>query len=147
MTAAKAKKYIETQVTTATSEQLLLMLFDGGMRFARLGKECMRTNHWSEAFDYLKRSQRIAMELLCALDKNIGAELYGNLASLYKFIYFRLVEATLRKDEKLVDEALEIFSHLRETWALAVDKRRKDNPRESEESRANTARHAISVQG
>lgn len=147
MTAAKANKYLETQVNTATKEQLLLMLFDGGIRFARLGKECMRNNKWSDAFDYLKRSQRIAMELLCSLDKRIGSEIYGNLASLYKFVYFRLVEATLRKSEGMIDEALEIFTHVRETWATAIDKRRKESNGVAGNSRHSDATCAISIQG
>lgn len=149
MTAAKANKYLETQVNTATKEQLLLMLLDGGIRFARLGKECIRTDRWSEAFEYLKRAQRIAMELVCSLDKNIGADIFNNLTSLYKFIYFRLVEASLRKDEQMVNEALDILTHLRETWALAIDKRRKNNTGEVEadDSRHSESACAISIQG
>ena len=125
MTASKTKKYFETQVKTASREQLLLMLFDGGIRFARMGKENLRNGEHSRAFESLRKSQRIVMEILCALDKSIGAELYDNLTRLYKFIYLRLAQASLRRSETLVDEALEIYDHLRQTWAMAMEKNKK----------------------
>ncbi len=128
MTTARAKKYLETQVKTANKEQLLLMLFDGGMRFARLAKEHLRADRPAEAFEHLKRSQKIAMELMCSLDRSIDSEIYSSLASLYKFIYFRLVEAALRKSEEMIDDALDIYAHLRETWAIAIENNRRQNP-------------------
>ena len=126
MSAAKTKKYVETQVNTASQEQLLLMLFDGGIRFARLGKEHLRAGNSVRAFESLRKSQKIIMEILCALDRSIGDDLYYKLAGLYKFVFLRLAEASLRRSEPLVDEALEIYVHLRQTWAMAVEQHRKE---------------------
>jgi flagellin-specific chaperone FliS len=46
--------------------------------------------------------------------------------SLYNFVYFRLVNANVHKNKELIDEAVRILAHLRETWTLAVDKDRKE---------------------
>ena len=125
MTTARTKKYFETQVKTASREQLLLMLFDGGIRFARMGKENLRNGDYPRAFELLRKSQRIVMEILCALDKSIAPDIYANLTSLYKFIYLRLAQASLHRSETHVDEAIEIFDHLRQTWTMAMEKDHK----------------------
>jgi flagellar protein FliS len=147
MSAVKAQKYIETQAKTATKEQLLLMLFDGAIRFAQLGKESMKQSRIEDTFNYFKRAQRIVTELICSLDKRVGPEIYSNLVNLYKFIYFRLVEASLKKEEKCADEALEILLHLRQTWAMAIEKRQKEDPNGYEGSAQSRAECAISIQG
>jgi flagellar protein FliS len=147
MSVAKTQKYIETQAKTATKEQLLLMLLDGAMRFTQMARESMRQKRIEDAFDYFKRAQRIVTELICSLDKRVGEEIYMNLVNLYKFVYFRLVEASLKKDEKFADEAFAILSHLRQTWSMAIEKRQKENPNGHEAAPGARAECAISVQG
>jgi len=147
MSATKTEKYLETQAKTATKEQLLIMLFDGAIRFTQMAKESMRRKRAEDAFNYFLRAQRIMTELICSLDRRVGEEIYANLVNLYKFIYFRLVEAGLRKDERLADEALAILSHLRQTWMMAIEKRRKESPNASEAAPGAGAECAISVQG
>lgn len=147
MNTDKTRTYIETQAKTATKEQLLLMLYDGACRFAQLGRESMRQGRIEDTFNYFKRAQRIVTELLCSLDKRIGEEIYANLVNLYKFIYFRLVEASLKKEERYVDEALEVLLHLRQTWEMAIEKRQKESPNGYEDTTGSKAECAISVQG
>ncbi|MBI3098322.1 MAG: flagellar export chaperone FliS [Planctomycetes bacterium] len=122
-----AKNYFETQVRTASKEQLLLMLFDGAIRFAEQGKERMLARDTEGQHKGLVRAQRIMMELLSALDPSIGEELHGNLAGLYNFVYFRLVQANLKRDPVLIDEALKILANLRETWGEAVVRARQES--------------------
>ncbi len=103
------------------------MLFDGGIRFARLGKEHLRTGNASSAIKSLRRSQKIIMEILCSLDRSVGEDTYDKLTSLYKFVFLRLAEGSMRRSESLIDEALEIYAHLRQTWAMAIEQRQKND--------------------
>jgi flagellar protein FliS len=120
MTRDTAKHYLEMQITTASKEQLLLMLFDGAIRFSEQAKEKIAARDIEGSHKLLIRAQRIMIELLSALDRSVGDELYGNLSGLYNFIYFRLVRANVRRDAALIDEALKILRSLRETWGEAV---------------------------
>ncbi len=45
---------------------------------------------------------------------------------MYNFIHRRLVEANISKDVKLVDDAIEIMRHQRETWIMLMDKLSKE---------------------
>ncbi len=122
-----AQKYLETEVKTKGKERLLLMLFDGAIRFSREAKECMAENDIEGAHNRLIRGQRIMLELIAALDEDpIPEDLYDNLIGLYDFIYNRLVEANTEQDPELVDEALEILEMMKETWEEAVDRMQQE---------------------
>jgi flagellar secretion chaperone FliS len=124
--AAPSQEYLKTKVMTASPEMLTLMLWDGAIRFAEQGKEAILKKEIEPSYKALVRSQRIVMELNAGLKHSVNPDLCGKLASLYNFIYRRLVEANLKKDAKLVDDALEIMRHQRETWVMLMDKLAKE---------------------
>ncbi|MDQ7780373.1 MAG: flagellar export chaperone FliS, partial [Planctomycetota bacterium] len=72
---------------TATKEQLLLMLFDGAIRFTDQARPKMEKKDLEGTHVLLVKAQRITLELISALDKSIGAEIYNNLTGLYTFVY------------------------------------------------------------
>src|SRR5277367_1131705 len=130
--AAPSQEYLKTKVMTASPEMLTLMLWDGAIRFAEQGKEAIRRKEIEGSYKALLRSQKIITELSTALKRDVAPDLCGKLAALYNFIYRRLVSANLSKDEKLVDDALEIMRHQRETWAMLMDKLAKEKAGEAQ---------------
>jgi len=129
--AAPNQEYLKTKVMTASPEMLTLMLWDGAIRFAEQGKEAIRRKEIEGSYKALLRSQKIITELSVALKRDVAPDLCGKLASLYNFIFRRLVEANISKDEKLVDDALEIMRHQRQTWAMLMDKLAKEKAGEA----------------
>ena len=128
-----ARQYLESQVLTATKEQLLIMLFDGAIRFSEQAKAKIDEKDIEGSCKFLIKAQRIMVELIGSLNKEtIGEEMYGNLVRLYNFVYFRLIQANVKKEVPLIDEALRILRHLRETWAQAVEKNRMEKFPEAE---------------
>jgi flagellar protein FliS len=117
-----SKKYLEMRVNTASKEQLLLMLFDGAIRFTEQARQKLDENEIEPAHNFLLKAQRIMVELMSSLDRGIGDDLYNNLIGLYNFVYFRLVNANLQHNTTAIDEALTILGSLRETWGSAVEK-------------------------
>lgn len=116
---------------TAPKEQLLIMLFDGAIRFSEQAKVRIDSKEIEGSCTLLIRGQRIMLELIAALDKKImGEELYFNLVRIYNFIYFRLINANVKKDKTLIDEALRILQVMRQTWidAIEQDRRQKASP-------------------
>lgn len=111
--------YRQTQVSTASQGELLLMLFDGAIRFARQSQEYMRQGELEQASSKLIRTQDIISELILSLDLSVG-EIAHNLQQLYTYIYDLLVQANVRKTPELVDDALHMLVELRETWEQVV---------------------------
>ncbi|MEI8198160.1 MAG: flagellar export chaperone FliS [Phycisphaerae bacterium] len=122
MTHQPRTEYLKTQVMTATPEMLQLMLWDGAIRFAEQGKEAILQKDIEGSYKTLLRSQKIIMELSASMRREVDPDLCGKLTALYNFIYRRLVDANLKKEPKLVDDALEIMRHQRETWVMLMDK-------------------------
>ncbi|HBN97165.1 MAG TPA: flagellar export chaperone FliS [Firmicutes bacterium] len=111
--------YRQTQVSTASQGDLLLMLFDGAIRFARQSKDFMAAGKLEEASAKLINTQDIINELILSLDLSIG-ELAHNLQQLYVYIHDLLVQANVKKDPAVVDSALGLLVELRDTWEQVV---------------------------
>ena len=119
--------FLAQQVLTAPKEQLLLMLVDGAVRFTERAKVKLAEKDFEAFGTALVRSQRIMMELICSLRKDvIGEELYNKLVGLYHFVYTRLVDAKLKREVAMMDEALKILNMLRNMWHEAVEKDRQE---------------------
>ena len=128
---APSQEYLKTKVLTASPEMLTLMLWDGAIRFAEQGKDAILKKEIEGSYKALVRSQRIITELLSNLKHDVNPELCGQLAALYNFIFRRLVDANLSKEVQLVEDALEIMRHQRETWALLIEKLSKEKAGDS----------------
>lgn len=121
-----ARRYLETQVTTAPKEQLLLMLLDGALRFTRQAREHTAAGDISAASTLYLKGQAIALELIAALDAALEPRLRGNLSGLYMFVFRKLVDANLSHETAPADEALQILEKLRAMWGEAVVRMKAD---------------------
>lgn len=111
--------YRQTQVSTASQGELLLMLFDGAIRFARQGQEHMGKGEIEQANLKLIRAQDIVNELIISLNLEVG-EIAQSLQQLYTYIYDLLVQANIKKSSDKVDEAVKMLTELRDTWEQVV---------------------------
>lgn len=111
--------YRQTQVSTASQGELLLMLFDGAIRFARQGQEHMGNGEIEQANLKLIRAQDIVNELIISLNLEVG-EIAQSLQQLYSYIYDLLVQANIKKEPDKVDEAITLLTDLRDTWEQVV---------------------------
>lgn len=95
------------------------MLFDGAIRFANQGRQAIAEQDMEQANVKLLRAQDIVTELMISLDLDQG-EIAENLYQLYSFIYELLVEANIKKDVNLIDQAVRFLTELRDTWRQVV---------------------------
>ncbi|OPX92016.1 MAG: Flagellar protein FliS [Pelotomaculum sp. PtaB.Bin104] len=115
-------KYRQNSIETASGEQLLLMLYDGAVRFLRNAVLSIEKQDFEGAHNSIVRVQDIIGELICTL--NMDYEISGYLRQLYEYFLERLIEANVKKDKDIAVEILNFLSELRETWAQAVVKAR-----------------------
>lgn len=126
------KAYEKANVHTADQRQMILMLYDGSIRFMRKAVGKIEGNDIESAHNYLIRARNIISELLATLKPEKAGELGANLRQLYIYMFNRLVQANLSKDKEGVEEVIKLMSTLREGWA-GVKQERKQNP-EGEEA-------------
>ncbi len=117
-----SNEYLRSAILTAPPEQLQLMLYDGAIRYARQGIAGIEEADWEKAFNGFSRAQKIVLEMLNALNYDVDRELCTRMAGLYNFVYRRLVEASVQRDPKIGQDALDILEYQRETWMMLIKK-------------------------
>jgi flagellar protein FliS len=122
MPTQKTNAYLKTQILTAPPEKLQLMLYEGAIRFALQAKNQMIAGNFEQSYDLLVRAQNIVLELICGLRPESDPSLCKKLASLYFFIYRRLVEANVMHKTSAVDDAVKILEIQRDTWRELLEK-------------------------
>jgi flagellar protein FliS len=111
--------YRKAQIETATPAQLILMLYDGAIRFCTLGKEAMLAKRLEEQNTNLVKAQRIIGELTGSLNQEVGGEIARNLFSLYLYMLQELVKANLYANPEPIDMVVAQLSELRDSWREA----------------------------
>ncbi|MHA6532725.1 flagellar export chaperone FliS [Paenibacillus sp. BAC0078] len=111
------EKYRQSSVQTSTPAQLLIMLYDGAIRFVRAGIDGLNKQDYEKTNLNLGKAQTIVSELMSTLDHSY--EISKSLYSLYEYMNFLLVEANIRKSVDKAEEAVGYLTDLRETWLQA----------------------------
>ena len=111
--------YRTTQVQTASPADLLLMLYDGAIKWCKKAEMHLDNNEGEQAHKALLKSQDIIDELMVSLDPSAGAIAQG-LSQLYDYMRWRLVEANMQKSKEPITEVVKMLEELRETWAEAA---------------------------
>lgn len=113
-------EYKRNSVMTASPEELVLMLYNGIIRFANEAKQAIDDKNVEKAHNSITRAQDIVLELMATLDMQY--DISKNLYSIYDFISRRLIDANLKKDKKPLDEVISLITELRDTWGEAMGK-------------------------
>lgn len=112
------QKYQQSSVQTATPGQLVIMLYEGAIRFTKAGIEGIRTRNYEMANTNLKKAQAVVNELIASL--NHDYEISKNLISIYEYLLHLLIESNMKKNEMQANEALVHLSELRDAWKQVV---------------------------
>lgn len=116
--------YRQVATQTASPGQLVLMLYDGAIRFLERGMAGFSIDDPSERnqtiHNNISRAQEILHELNMSLNMEQGGEFASRLRGLYIFMDRRLLQANLTKTPDLVQETIRRLNILREAWAAML---------------------------
>ena len=107
--------YKNNSVNFSSKEQMLIMLLDGAVKFAKRGKLAIRDKDVKLAHESITRTQDIFTELKVTLDTNAG-EWAKQMFEVYSFINNRLFQANIKKDEAIMDEVIPLIEEVRNIW-------------------------------
>lgn len=109
--------YKDTEITTANQGKLIIMLYDGALRFLKIASENMQPRTYDVVNNNIIKAQDIVTELMLALNMDEGGEVAGNLFNLYAYMKKRLLEANIAKDTAIVNEVVGILEQLKGAWS------------------------------
>jgi len=117
-------QYNQVQIKTANKGKLIVMLYQGAIRFMKRALILLEKKDMEGKGNALIRAQDIVLELLYSLDQGLldqGDELALNLQRLYLYSYRRLVHANVHLDTDAVDEVIKLMENLLQAWEQVVD--------------------------
>lgn len=115
-----AARYKAVQTTTASPAQLVVMLYDGVIRFAREAEEAFAKKDRARVGDGIGRGQAVIDELIATLDDAHAPELAENLVAVYGFCKRRFFDANLGNDPKALQDIVETMTPIRDAWATVA---------------------------
>ena len=108
--------YRQTEIQSRTPIELVVMLYDGALRFAGDARDGILAHDIAKRTRSVSRALDIISELQSTLNMDQGGDLATSLDQLYGFVRDRLLDASFRQDVRPIDEAVRVLKTLREGW-------------------------------
>lgn len=122
----RVKQYQNIQVLTADRVNLVIMLYDGILRFNRLACQSIKDGDINGRGASINRSLEIIGELANSLNMEEGGEIAKNLSKLYDFCATALTEANLKSDAAAIESVNKVVLELKSGWeAVAAERQRR----------------------
>ncbi len=109
-----AAAYGSSKILTASPAELTLMLYEGAIKFANLAIMAMEKNDIEKTNLNIIKTERIITELRGTLDFKYPVA--SEFDKIYDYIYRRLIDANIKKDKAILEEALDYIREMRDVW-------------------------------
>ena len=114
-------KYKKAAVESASREKLLLMLYEGAIKFTKKAIIAVDEKDIPARCENITRAYDIVLELMNTLDFKVGGEVAENLEQLYMFITDELTRANITGKKEHLQNVLKILETLYDGWKEAVE--------------------------
>lgn len=108
--------YQETAIATQSKGRLIVMLYDGAIKFLKLAIKELEAENYAAKGQYINRAQDIVNELNAVLDMEAGGEIAENLRKLYLFMGQQLNQANVKRDPQMIREVIGLLEELNQGW-------------------------------
>lgn len=112
-----AQTYFHTHVQSRTPMEIVVMLYDGALRYFGDARAAMVTNDRVAKRDAMSRGLAILTELQGMLNLEQGGEIAERLDALYTYMHGCCLDANATRDPARLDEVLRLLGTLRSAWA------------------------------
>ena len=96
------------------------MAYKGLLSLGRQSKIDLQKNNLEGANYRLQRMQSLIIELKNNLDLENGGDLANQLNDLYDYMHNKILKANVKKEEKIIDEVLNLINILLDGWEEAL---------------------------
>ncbi len=113
--------YQENAVTTQSKGRLIVMLYEGAIKFLKLAIQELEGKNYEAKGKYINKAQDVINELNAVLDMEAGGEVAENLRKLYVYISVQLSKANAKKDTQLIQEIITLLEELNHGWKAIAE--------------------------
>ncbi len=116
------QKYKSTAVLSASKEQILLMLYEGAIKFTKLAIQAAESKNIAERGKNIMRAYDIILELQVSLDHKVGGDLAKQLDQLYTYVLDQYTKANMHGDISGLHSSIKVLENLYDGWKQVLDK-------------------------
>ncbi len=106
--------YQNSKIMTASPAELILMLYDGAIKFSNIAVAAIEKNDIEKAHNNIIKTERIIQEFRSSLDPKYPVS--KDFDAVYVYLIRRLHEANIKKDAEIMEEILKHLRTMRDTW-------------------------------
>jgi flagellar protein FliS len=117
--------YQTVQITTTDRGRLLLMMYEGAIKFLKQSKAGLEANDLAKFCRFLSKGQAIIAELMNTLDFEKGGSIARDLDRLYDFMLFYLTEANLYRDAKRINKVIGLLDTIYQAYKEIIEGEKK----------------------
>lgn len=117
----KHQQYQQNQIYTATPEQILIMLYDGAIRFIRQAMMAEEKGNQAEKLGRISKTMAIITAFSNTLNHEIGGKIAADLDGLYQFMIRELNVARNDESGEKLKTVEGLLVDLRDTWGQAIE--------------------------
>lgn len=118
------KVNIHTMIEGASPHRLIQMLMEGALEKMYIARTLMEAGEIGPKAENITWAISIIDGLRISLDKELGGEIAQNLEDLYDYMVRRLIEANLKNDTGMVEEAIDLMKQVKEAWDAIANTQR-----------------------
>ena len=118
--ASQSSSYREMEIQSASPERLVVIVFEQLVVNLERARIAMDRNDIELRVTSLRRARGLVGELLATLDFEKGGPLATQLADLYQFMLYELVDIGQRKDVVTLRKLVNIATSLRDGFTAAA---------------------------
>ena len=113
-------EYNRNKVLTASPAELTLLLYVGAIKFCNIAIIGLEQNDMEKVHNNIIKVENIIEEFQATLNHKYSVA--EDFDKIYKYIYNLLVEANIKKDKELLEQALNELRGMRDTWKEVMAK-------------------------
>ncbi len=107
-------QYNNSKVLTASPAELVLMLYDGAIKFCNIAIVAIENKDIQKAHTHIVKTEKIIDHFRATLDMKYPVA--KDFDRVYEYLQRRLYEANIKKDKEIMEEVCGHIRSMRDTW-------------------------------
>ena len=109
-------QYKKTEIMTADRVKLIILLYEGVIKFNNFAKNAIVNKNIQERNKYVNKSMAIISELMNVLNKEAGGEIAVNLERLYHYMLEQMIQANSKNDIEPLNIVNKLVAEVKLGW-------------------------------
>jgi flagellar secretion chaperone FliS len=123
----RSNAYRDTAVQTSSPTKLVVMLYEGAIRFLRESVIAIESQDLNAKRHSIDRAVAIVQHLQDTLDMERGGQVAQDLARLYDYIASRILDGSAQLETAPLEEAIKLLKVVLAGWEQVAE-REQNNP-------------------